>query len=263
MILSRVIEHVKKQHWTAIGIDFFIVVFGVFIGIQLGNWNQARVDHVDERRLLTRLDDEARALLRIQQSEYARQLPRAEAMAAIHPLLFDRTPARAPTDLECHFIAISHWLPPPTDELPILEEAIATGRFDLISNENVKTKLRNFALVRNSARRQYAELINELYRLPNRYPDAVWPVRKPMDDGAPRAQWARSAGNGYRWWGECDLGRMRSNRAFLADYVDNASRLESYLERYGETIAALNDLESALAAELGVVRSSKSGDAPR
>jgi hypothetical protein len=33
MILSRVIEHMKKQHWTAIAIDFFIVVFGVFIGI--------------------------------------------------------------------------------------------------------------------------------------------------------------------------------------------------------------------------------------
>jgi hypothetical protein len=30
MILSRVIEHVKAQHWTAVALDFVIVVFGVF-----------------------------------------------------------------------------------------------------------------------------------------------------------------------------------------------------------------------------------------
>lgn len=40
MILRRVIEHVRKQEWTAIAIDFVIVVVGVFIGIQVANWNQ-------------------------------------------------------------------------------------------------------------------------------------------------------------------------------------------------------------------------------
>lgn len=44
MLLRRIIEHVRKQQWTAIGIDFVIVVVGVFIGIQVSNWNQARVD---------------------------------------------------------------------------------------------------------------------------------------------------------------------------------------------------------------------------
>jgi len=43
MILRRVIEHVGKQQWTAIWIDLVIVVVGVFIGIQVSNWNEARV----------------------------------------------------------------------------------------------------------------------------------------------------------------------------------------------------------------------------
>lgn len=42
MILRRIIDHVREQHWTAIGIDFVIVVSGVFIGIQVSNWNLAR-----------------------------------------------------------------------------------------------------------------------------------------------------------------------------------------------------------------------------
>jgi hypothetical protein len=35
MILRRVIEHVKAQNWTAMALDFLIVVTGVFIGIQV------------------------------------------------------------------------------------------------------------------------------------------------------------------------------------------------------------------------------------
>ena len=42
MILRRVIGHVRKQEWTAIWIDLVIVVVGVFIGIQVANWNSER-----------------------------------------------------------------------------------------------------------------------------------------------------------------------------------------------------------------------------
>lgn len=42
MLLRRVIEHVKAQNWTAVALDFCIVVVGVFIGIQVANWNADR-----------------------------------------------------------------------------------------------------------------------------------------------------------------------------------------------------------------------------
>ena len=44
MILRRITQHVREQNWTAIALDFLIVVVGVFLGIQLGNWNEARAD---------------------------------------------------------------------------------------------------------------------------------------------------------------------------------------------------------------------------
>ena len=45
MLLRRITEHVKAQNWTAVALDFVIVVVGVFMGIQLGNWNEARANH--------------------------------------------------------------------------------------------------------------------------------------------------------------------------------------------------------------------------
>lgn len=265
MLLRRITEHVKAQNWTAVALDFVIVVVGVFIGIQVANWNDARADRAEERQLLARLLEEAGALLEIQQSEYARHLPRIEAMGAVPALLLDPSPDRDLTDIECRLIAISHWLPAPSDELPILEEAIATGRFNLISNEEVKAKLRGFALVRNRSRRQYNEAINELFRLYSRHPDAIWFVRKPIDEiknpllwlQRNPAEWARRAGDGYRLWNGCDLEQMRKNNAFLGEFVDNSSRLSSYVERYEETIGALTELETVLADELGAPTSAQ------
>ena len=55
MLLRRVIEHVKAQNWTAVGLDFVIVVVGVFIGIQVANWNEERTFVAKEKELLAEL----------------------------------------------------------------------------------------------------------------------------------------------------------------------------------------------------------------
>jgi len=43
MKLHRVAEHFRQLHWTMIVVDLVIVVVGVFIGMQVSNWNQQRV----------------------------------------------------------------------------------------------------------------------------------------------------------------------------------------------------------------------------
>ena len=42
MLLRNISKHVKDQNWFAVALDFFIVVFGVFIGLQVQNWNEVR-----------------------------------------------------------------------------------------------------------------------------------------------------------------------------------------------------------------------------
>jgi hypothetical protein len=58
MILRRVIGHFRKQEWTAIALDFVIVVLGVFVGIQVSNWNAARELRASEISHATQLRDE-------------------------------------------------------------------------------------------------------------------------------------------------------------------------------------------------------------
>ncbi len=70
MILRRVVEHVKAQNWTAVGLDFCIVVMGVFIGIQLANWNADIADRRTETEYLRQLQGDLRNI----QAEVAAQI---------------------------------------------------------------------------------------------------------------------------------------------------------------------------------------------
>jgi len=58
MILTSVTKHVKEQNWFAVFVDFIIVVVGVFIGIQVANWNDTQAFREKEGQLLKELERE-------------------------------------------------------------------------------------------------------------------------------------------------------------------------------------------------------------
>lgn len=58
MLLRSISKHVKEQNWFAILLDLFIVIFGVFIGIQVSNWNQEWAGERQAKVLLNRLYDD-------------------------------------------------------------------------------------------------------------------------------------------------------------------------------------------------------------
>lgn len=65
MRLRRIAKHLQAQDWTAVALDFAIVVIGVFVGIQVANWNddqaaQKRGDDYIER-LLVNLETDLRS----------------------------------------------------------------------------------------------------------------------------------------------------------------------------------------------------------
>jgi hypothetical protein len=61
MILRRVIKHFRHQEWTAIFLDFLIVVVGVFVGLQVSNWNDARLREQTAQTYIERLREDLAA----------------------------------------------------------------------------------------------------------------------------------------------------------------------------------------------------------
>jgi hypothetical protein len=55
MIFRRLAQHLREQNWTAISIEFVLLVLGVFLGIQVANWNERRTEDVKAQAYLTRI----------------------------------------------------------------------------------------------------------------------------------------------------------------------------------------------------------------
>ena len=55
MLFRRIKAHVEKENWFAVGVDFAIVVIGVFIGLQVANWNEARGEQARGEDIKVRL----------------------------------------------------------------------------------------------------------------------------------------------------------------------------------------------------------------
>ena len=58
MILRRMTANFRRQDWTAVVVELLIVVLGVFIGLQVNNWNEARHDRALEHQYIQRLHDD-------------------------------------------------------------------------------------------------------------------------------------------------------------------------------------------------------------
>jgi len=65
VILRRLSQSLKEQNWTAILIEFVLLVVGVFLGIQASNWNEARIGQARTKQALDAFRVDMRDQMRV------------------------------------------------------------------------------------------------------------------------------------------------------------------------------------------------------
>ncbi len=141
MLLRSITQHIKDQNWFAVTLDFVIVVVGVFIGIQVSNWNNARVEQSQEREYLLRLHEEfsesitnqTRDLnfLAVQLSDQNTILTSLDAceVANADALAFQRG------------LNTLGFINPPRFSRRAVDEMMSSGNTDIIKNQSIKSEL--------------------------------------------------------------------------------------------------------------------------
>ncbi|TDR22348.1 hypothetical protein [Marinicella litoralis] len=87
MLLRSITKHVTEQNWFAVFIDFLIVVVGVFIGIQVANWNETRQQQSLTAHYLQRITDDLEAnILDAEQRVVYFSQTRSHGLAALSAL---------------------------------------------------------------------------------------------------------------------------------------------------------------------------------
>lgn len=250
MLLRRMTQHLKDQNWTAVALDFAIVVSGVFLGIQFANWNAARLDAQAEQGILERLQtelDQAAAVQTLYQN-FADQ--RLANLSTARLVLLGLAERNILTSEECLAIAESHLPVTPLTNILIINELTASGELALVRDDRVVSAISAFSTQNDLERMILSE--SQIYRtlLSARFPDLIT-YQIERDDG-------EHAGFDYDGFDPvygCNTAAMMENQAFLNAFGENVTRVFFLVEQ--STVpksAALNDLKEAVEAAVSSPR---------
>lgn len=170
MNLRRLMEHVRKLQWTAVGIELVIVIAGVFIGMQVSNWNVEREARQRGALFAERLKADLReeAWYYQLQIEYSRDVL-ASAERAVNALSGRSTESNE-TLLVSAYRATQY--KQKARRRATYDELVSTGTFGLIESlalRNTALQVYNFPTLENVAMEGMQSRYREAFRmsLPN------------------------------------------------------------------------------------------------
>ena len=232
MILRSVMKHVRDQNWFAVGLDFLIVVVGVFIGIQVANWNDAQRDRQAETVYLARLQSEVADSVERAEADYESQHARLERIEEVREFFSTGDGVDRLDGHHCGALSQSHIFADTIFYPPTIKELIATGRILLIRDDAIRTAILSFDQTNEVLRQVRTDIQIDRLLLARTYPQLI-------DLGL--LEW-EDAG--------CDFEAIAGNQAFLNDFIDNMRRYEAHVQNVtGRQAEVLRDLgETAIAA---------------
>ncbi len=143
MILQRLTTALRKQDWFTVLIETLIVVLGVFLGLQLGNWNERGKAAQEEAVILQQLGDQFDVFIEVTQTRVESQI---DSLRATDQLLEVIAIGEAPDNREA-FIDIlqrSGRLEDASEEPTTLVELVSSGRLSDLSSARLRSQLTEF-----------------------------------------------------------------------------------------------------------------------
>jgi hypothetical protein len=149
VILRSLTKHVKDQNWFAVGIDFAIVVIGVFIGIQVANWNEFRAQERRDEVLLERLFDDFERIVEEGERRYPQLIETAaNTRRLIEAIRDDVEPSL--DDATRDWLAASVEVYASFEASPTYDELVATGTLSRVKNAKLRKELNKYSRQREA-----------------------------------------------------------------------------------------------------------------
>jgi hypothetical protein len=244
LLFRRISKHLKEQNWFAVAIDFFIVVIGVYIGLQVQEWSVNKDKQKREIIYLSRLHTEVLQTLDLREYIAALRFRIGGSLDDVYTKLTYMGEQKSLTKNECSAIASAHIMSDITADLPTLTELLSAGQLDTISSIEVRTNLIKLIQTRNRGGDALVSItknstISPMYQL---YPELIklrgYDILPLSSDGIFNP--------------ECDSKQMRNNQAFKNDLIDMRTRYSGYVGIIGTETESLMRLHLILDKELGI-----------
>ncbi len=143
MILRRITAAFRRQDWFTVFVETMIVVLGVFLGLQVNNWNAVRVAMNEEAALLVQMHD---GFVDDVSSVIDSKEAKEEAIEAIRYILRTIRDGAEPEDRDAFLDALdkSRNAPSYVFEAPIATILISSGGLMELSSPELRQSVVNY-----------------------------------------------------------------------------------------------------------------------
>ena len=108
MILRRIASAITNQNWFQVIIEIFIVVIGIFLGLQVSDWAEDRAEREQEQNYLLRLHTDADQLIILAEPYTEGTENIRNSMTELTSMLLAGQDSSKFTLLHCNSLAFSH-----------------------------------------------------------------------------------------------------------------------------------------------------------
>jgi len=232
LILRRLAQSIRKQDWFAVAIEFVIVVVGIFVGLQVSEWNEQRQLREREAYVISQLALDIRAIEQ-QAQDYA-ELYRGKVASADRIMAFIASGLESPEDETALLNDFSNVMfrRSPIGRPPTFVELVSSGEVGIIRNDQLREALTRFDLEMQAALRAYEVIVDFWFRYGENLGRKII-LNDRLGEGLGDAQYAT---------GDYDLVAMRSDPEFLSSL--------SWIKRMHVISAQSSGITNATAGEL-------------
>lgn len=140
MILRQFIDRARRHDWFAVFIDFAIVVFGIFIGLQASEWVQTRQNRATERSYLERLLNDSNENVQLLRQAIQLNATRADIFSRLSGGLDRGGPVPSQADLSS---VMCRWFVQPAVNVRrgTYNELVSSGRLGLLRDNVLRDDL--------------------------------------------------------------------------------------------------------------------------
>ena len=143
MILRRIAEGVRNQDWFTVVVEVLIVVVGIFLGLQVDDWNEARKERALEHEYLARLAGD----IRVDIDEFLKLQgifeTKAKMIADLQELPVAEILSR-PEDQLALELDYTTWKALPEIQSATMTELTSAGRLTLLRDSPLRTALSSY-----------------------------------------------------------------------------------------------------------------------
>jgi hypothetical protein len=220
MIMRRLGEAIAAQNWFVVIIEIMVVVVGIFIGLQVDDWNESRKDRKDEQMYLQRLHEDVLLAEVLSNRVRERRLERHQELIDLIEVFYGRDHRDTITDKECTAIAWSNAYNINVASFASLKELTDTGRLGIIGDTNIRQALVELQQTKDLLINVITEKTSSksFAHLPTLYPDLLQ-IEAYFDPGLGEV----------RALSKCDLQGMRANQSFLNQFSTNVDGYDAYI----------------------------------